>query len=117
MPETQPDSPSVPIMSEGPSSLPPFMENLPDQRTAFRLLDVLDKLTRHVQQLQRQSGTQTQHVAQTGPQVLALQQENATLKARQASAKVKLEALLARIQAAAAHDPQPASTPEQEQAA
>ncbi len=69
----------------------PLPPHLPDLRTAERLLDILDQL----EQTLRSKNTATPM------QLSALQLENAQLKARQAAAKVRLEALLQRIQAAA----------------
>lgn len=66
---------------------------LPDQRTAERLLDILDQLARA---LQPPRGAAT--TAANPEQLLALQTENAQLKARQAAAKARLEALLLKIQ-------------------
>jgi FtsZ-binding cell division protein ZapB len=80
-----------------PSRLPASQlpENLPDRRTAERLLDILDQLERSLRQPQNAAKQSTA----TPADVQKLQTENATLKARQAAAKVKLEVLLARIEA------------------
>jgi hypothetical protein len=80
-----------------PSRLPAAQlpENLPDRRTAERLLDILDQLERSL----RQPHHAANRSATTPPDVQKLQTENATLKARQAAAKIKLEALLARLEA------------------
>ncbi|MCA3243782.1 MAG: hypothetical protein INF43_00565 [Alphaproteobacteria bacterium] len=74
---------------------------LPDQRTAERLLDIVDQLARALQQPRP-----APNPAAPPDQLLALQTENAQLKARQAAAKARLEALLVKIQT------MPADTPE-----
>lgn len=82
------------------TSLP---ENLPDRRTAERLLDILDQLERSLRQVQ----TGPTPSAAAHPEVQKLQAENAILKARQAAAKVKLEALLSRLEAMPKEDNAP----------
>lgn len=68
---------------------------LPDQRTAERLMDIVDQLARALQQPRARNHHASQADDAT---LLALQTENAQLKARQAAAKARLEALLAKIQ-------------------
>lgn len=86
------------------NTLPPA---LPGQRTALRLLDVVDQLARHVQMLERRSNALNGAVPvvaapseNNGVQLQNLQRENATLKQRQTEAKKRLQALLVRIEAA-----------------
>ncbi len=109
---TSPHPASVPVANMPETTVSTLPVNLPDQRTAYRLLDVLDRLTRHVQQLQREARGVAQQPMENDPQMLALQQENATLKARQAAAKARLEALLARVQQVATqpHNGEPEAT-------
>ncbi len=101
-----PAVPSLPAQNSL-SGLPPA---LPGQRAALRLLDVIDQITRHVQQLERRNQHATPQAsaaplpAANTPEILNLQRENATLKARQTEAKRRLEALLQRIEAAQAHE-------------
>jgi hypothetical protein len=88
------------------SVLPPA---LPGQRSAMRLLDVVDQLTRHVQMLERRSSGHVSIPAPAAPptsgvEFLNLQRENAALKARQIEARRRLEVLLQRVELARSTD-------------
>lgn len=75
------------VISQQPATLP---QNLPDLRTAQRLLDVLSQL----EQTLRVNPPQAAGAAPGSP---ALQEENARLKAAQTQALQRLETLLGKL--------------------
>jgi hypothetical protein len=69
---------------------------LPDQRTAARLLGIVDQFSQVLKRLQAEPVASPQ----SARELLALQTENALLKVRQNAAKEQLVELLKKIQAA-----------------
>jgi hypothetical protein len=99
--------PSVPnetALPEGSAFASVLPTALPGQRTAMRLLDVVDQLARHMQMLERRGGAQpvvgNASGGPSGVEFLNLQRENAALRTRQKEAKRRLEVLLQRVELA-----------------